>query len=364
MIYDFLQQVYFEFETKVIYSFFYNNDVNSRDDDGRTLLMNAAINGYKNIVKILLDRGTDINTTDNYGWTALMYAANGNTEITNLLLKRGAFITAKSMIGETALMFAITKGKTKICKLLLDNKVDINAKDNSGNTALIIAARFGYHKIVKTLLNKGADIHVRTENGETALIIAARSGHAQISLKLIQSGIEIPNDKTDIIDTLSQFEWWTDNHSSIINNDIPQEIHNLLEEDSGINLLYLALICGNLNTTQMVIGSDSTYLNEYLSIAAFAGRENIVQYLIECGANPLSKYTKSQTAVHISCARGHAQTLTLLMIKIREREKQVEDSIGINCFSYWETSEKQKDQTQTKTEEGSSSGIQNLGLIR
>jgi len=43
--------------------------------DDKTALIHAAANGHTEIVQLLLEKGVDVNTKDNDGWTALMYAA-------------------------------------------------------------------------------------------------------------------------------------------------------------------------------------------------------------------------------------------------------------------------------------------------
>ena len=54
-------------------------------------LHDAAMNGYTETVRLLLEHGADINCTDNSGYRPLHYAAmNGNTETVRLLLDRGA----------------------------------------------------------------------------------------------------------------------------------------------------------------------------------------------------------------------------------------------------------------------------------
>ena len=50
-------------------------DVNAKDGDGRTALMNAAWDGYENIVKdLLVVPGIDVNLQNNDGKTALDFA--------------------------------------------------------------------------------------------------------------------------------------------------------------------------------------------------------------------------------------------------------------------------------------------------
>jgi Ankyrin repeats (3 copies) len=53
---------------------------------GGTALMLAAANGHMETVKLLLDRGADLNVRDNEGKTALVWAREkGHTEIVQLI---------------------------------------------------------------------------------------------------------------------------------------------------------------------------------------------------------------------------------------------------------------------------------------
>ena len=60
---------------------------------GESALHTAASKGRTNLVKVLLDRGVNIDATEVGQWTALHYAAqHGHIEIVKLLLDRGASI--------------------------------------------------------------------------------------------------------------------------------------------------------------------------------------------------------------------------------------------------------------------------------
>jgi len=108
----------------------------------------AALNGHKDVVKLLLANGADVNA--NNGGTPLHRAA-GHKEIMELLLAHGADVNAKANNGETPLHYAARRGEGNLAELLLVHGADINAKSNKGYTPLYIAAREGHRDVVELL---------------------------------------------------------------------------------------------------------------------------------------------------------------------------------------------------------------------
>ena len=85
------------------------NDINSRDQKGRTLLMNICrTDASAKVVKMILQYGADINAIDNNGRTALMYAAalNRNPDVVSLLITAGASKKARDYNGKSVFEYA------------------------------------------------------------------------------------------------------------------------------------------------------------------------------------------------------------------------------------------------------------------
>lgn len=164
-------------------------DVNETNESGATALMWAAGRGDNEIVEVLLAKGADVNAKTRVGLTALLFASNqGHTQTVKVLLNAGADVNAGAEEGHTALLAAALTGHTEIVKLLLNAGADVNARAEGGDTALTWASLKGHTGTVKVLLNNGADVHARTESGSTALTLASEKGHTEIVQLLKKAG--------------------------------------------------------------------------------------------------------------------------------------------------------------------------------
>ena len=161
-----------------------------------TPLMVAAFNNHDLIVKLLLDRGSDVNFINEHGANALFYAiAKGNNEVAKILLEHGADANLVATYGPygniTPLALASTLGLTDVISSLLIGKAGINFKMRDGRTALIWAAIAGKSESVNALINAKADLNIADNDGKTALMFAAENGDYMSVDYLINSGAHI-----------------------------------------------------------------------------------------------------------------------------------------------------------------------------
>ncbi|KAH7115564.1 hypothetical protein EDB81DRAFT_287006 [Dactylonectria macrodidyma] len=123
-----------------------------------TDLMVASYYGHRAVVKILLERGANIEAKDSaHGRTPLSWAAErGHEASVKLLLKKGADVECKDKRGQTPLSLAAENGDeaSVSVKLLLEKGADVECKDKRGRTPLSLAAENGREAIVKLLQRK------------------------------------------------------------------------------------------------------------------------------------------------------------------------------------------------------------------
>jgi ankyrin repeat protein len=152
------------------------SDVNARSKQGRTpFIIAASSNGSKLILQLLIAKGADAKTTDASKNTALIAAAQANdAESVDLLIDRGVDVNARNVSGETALMSAAGNGNVAAVKFLLKAGADVNAISAVAGvnvkagpialgkyTALLLATPYGSPELIKTLLDAGADVNAK-----------------------------------------------------------------------------------------------------------------------------------------------------------------------------------------------------------
>ena len=139
---------------------------------GTSSLMIASFRGQEEIVKLLLVNGATVNLQAKEGdrYTALIQASQGGyEEIAKLLLDRSAKLDSQDKFGCTALIYASLEGHIEIAELLLDRKAKLDLQDYNGMTALMWAVQNRHSEVVKLLLEKGSNSDIKDNLGTTAL---------------------------------------------------------------------------------------------------------------------------------------------------------------------------------------------------
>lgn len=143
-------------------------------------LTSACGNGNEAIVKMLIQKGAEINYRSEDEITALSIASqNGHSEIVQMLIKKGAQITNRPG-DQRAFLVAIRRHYSPIVQLLIDSKANVNLKDINNSTPLLIATLNGDFEIARLLINYDADISLPGFNGVTPLLAAHYKNEVEI----------------------------------------------------------------------------------------------------------------------------------------------------------------------------------------
>ena len=85
----------------------------------------------------LIEKGADVKTKGNHGWTALHFAET--LEVAKILVEHGADIEAVLYDGDTPLIRQSEHGNVDIVKYLLSVGANKKAKNKGGQTAFDVA---------------------------------------------------------------------------------------------------------------------------------------------------------------------------------------------------------------------------------
>ncbi len=178
----------------------------ARDRSGNSFLHVASKRGNLKILKLLLDKGVNVDVKDNFFDQTSLHTASyaGCYEAASLLVEKGADVNAKDAKGDTPLFFAAMKGNGKLVSLLAERGAFIDEKDNDCASPLLLASDSGNIGVIEFLLNRGAKVNVKTKKqGWTPLHKAAEAGNTEILELLILKEADV-NAKDNDGDTALQ----------------------------------------------------------------------------------------------------------------------------------------------------------------
>ncbi|CAL5873343.1 uncharacterized protein PFLUO_LOCUS7614 [Penicillium psychrofluorescens] len=170
---------------------------NARNSRNHTPLHVAAWTcGDEDLIDALLSApAIRINATDNFGQTALHFAARARCEpyaqgfVEKLLESPFIEANARDSSGRTALYCAIESKNFGVARRLLrSEKVDPNAGARDKLPLLLAVRRYDFDT-VKYLIESGlVNLNQQTETGMTALLQAAKNGHVLMTKMLLRAG--------------------------------------------------------------------------------------------------------------------------------------------------------------------------------
>jgi len=176
-------------------------NINQTDCTGSAPLVWAALNGHKEVVKILL--GRDEINPDQRGmysrtplWCAAFYGHEGVVEM--LLGREDVIPDTPDGSNRTPLSCAAENGHGEVVKLLLGRK-DVNPDKRGiyGRTPLWSAAFYGHEEVVKILLERGDVSPDKSDiNCRTPLWSAAGIGHEGV-VRILLGRDDVNPDKPD-----------------------------------------------------------------------------------------------------------------------------------------------------------------------
>ncbi|MEB3294064.1 MAG: ankyrin repeat domain-containing protein [Synechococcales bacterium] len=336
-------------------------DPNSKIDTYSSSPLSIAIQtSSPEIVRLLIEKGANVNARDDGqistepGTLPIEYASTRSSpEIINLLIQQGAEIRLAPSYGHPIWRQAAAKGSRETLKLLLAKGIDINETDQDGNSLLHVVARTGSLENIQFLLAKGANIHAKNKEGKTVLHWSATSNSLEAMKLLIAKGAELDVSDNSLLlaavssgsEQIVQFllekganvngvsrSGETALHAAIGSSNSPKLIALLLDKGANINAknsegitaLHVAVQHGSsietiklLLTRKLLIakGAQLDVSDDSLLLAAVSsGSEQIVQFLLEKGANVNGVSRSGETALHTAVRRNKSSKLTALLL--------------------------------------------------
>lgn len=269
----------------------------------------AAARGWLAELQQQFDNGAAVDALDTFGQTPLMVAiVNKQTEAAQLLLQAGAVVDSRDRGGESALHKAVRSGHIASVELLLNAGASADAADGYGNTALHFASRYESIEMMRLLLADEPDINAINEEGLTALSLAARHNSASIRTLLKGAGGTTP---------------------IVARAAVQRTLQAIDRPVNGASLWFIAAERGSLASLGALrrggqdINQSDVLGRTALTIGAERGNDELLEWLLERGANPNQPDSDGNLPIAAALRAGHIASA----IRLRTKGSKVTDAM-------------------------------------
>ncbi len=302
-----------------------NADVNLKDREGMTVLMEVAGDGWDTVelVRWLLKAGADVKAKDQKGRSALDFAAEVEAWAeTSLLLDEGA--TADHAVGMLTAMARATldhatahEHLAKITGHLLPLIGEPNALRVDGMPLLSWAVLINNEAVAKLLLKAGVDANAVDAEGRTPLMLAALASNTAMKGLLLKAGADSSrkNQQGLTADRLTPFpKTGNESLSSGGNDGSTVAAEAALKDD-----IFGAIAADQIEDVRRLVAAKPDILQQErggvqpLHLAVGLGRAAIVEWLAKNGATLAAKTSDKQTCLAVALGANQAEMARWLM---------------------------------------------------
>ena len=289
---------------------------------GQTPLHIAVRERHSDVVAALLREGANPNTKSRQGWTALHFAVGGKQIETDLIvqiLQGGAEIDAPTDSGSTSLFLAAESGSEAAVSLLLHAGAKADAKNESESTPMHRAAQDGHLPVVRLLMKAGANPLAKKKSGVTPLQLALEDDKFDVAVQLLEpTDAELPSidDYEEILYSLARVGF-----EKGVAKVLEYPLRNFERGDSDYHQSPLSHAAenGHKQVVQMLLnkGANPNSIDESgrtpLSWAVFNEHEVVVKQLLQENADIHSKDHEGWTALHFAIQNRSVHMVKLLL---------------------------------------------------
>lgn len=279
-------------------------DPNARDESGQTLLISAVIRDRADLVKVLLEGGADPAIRDSRGFDARVHAAGRG-----LLALAEALKCPPEQMELARLIDACKTGDAS--QLPAAGKTpDLNAALPGDDLALHAAARGGHAPVVKALLALGARKDGTNSQGGTALMAAAAAGKTDAIKVLLEAGS--PVNKVDSAGRSALFHAALAGKAEAAQALLKAGADASQKSNDGRLPLVIAVEGGHheiIDVLRWARPKDKDYLAHGLFAAIDKGGHDVVEHMLDVGADPMARDSTGRPAFLRALAQCSADTL-------------------------------------------------------
>lgn len=128
-------------------------DIDYKDAEGNTTLMNAVESGRIDLVRLLIEKKADVNVRNSKGLSPLMIAAEvGDQTIAKTLIANQAELEAKDAKKQTPLYKAVLHDNSELVKMFAMLNADCYAPDDWGESPFSLAAKIHNLDMFKNMM--------------------------------------------------------------------------------------------------------------------------------------------------------------------------------------------------------------------